>query len=49
MPEYGIGTISFPDFLEIGIDSGTEASDYYKVCQTINLDMLEVGTLYSID
>jgi hypothetical protein len=47
VPEYGIGTISFPDFLEIGIDSGTEASDYYKVCKTINLDR-QVGSRYFV-
>ena len=47
VPEYGAGSVSFPDFLEIGIQSGAQESDYYKVCQSVSLDR-QVGSRYFV-
>ena len=47
VPEYGAGLVSFPDFLEIGIKSGGECSNYYKSYQTITLDR-QVGSRYFV-
>jgi hypothetical protein len=47
VPEYGAGSVSFPDFLEIGIQSGAQENDYYRVCQSISLDR-QVGSRYFV-
>ena len=47
VPEYGASSVSFPDLLEIGIQSAAQESDYYKVCQSVSLDR-QVGSRYFV-
>ena len=39
--------MSFPDFLEIGIQSGAQENDYYIICQSDSLDR-QVGNRYFV-
>lgn len=38
VPEYGLGTFSFPDFLEESCISGSEKASYYQLCSKVMLD-----------
>lgn len=43
VPEYGLGTLAFPDFLEESCISGSEKASYYQLCSKVMLDR-QVGS-----
>jgi hypothetical protein len=47
VPEYGVGSVSFPDFLEVGMASSSDECEYYRTCQLITLDR-QVGSRYFV-
>ena len=49
MPEYGGGTLDFPDFLNLQLEQGCllEKASYYQVCKKISLDK-QVGSRYFV-
>ena len=47
-PEYSIGVTSFPDFLEIGVETvPDQQSEYYRSCLTVTLER-QVGSRYFV-
>ena len=49
MPEYGCGTLDFPDFLDLKLEQGClpEKGSYCQVCKKILLDR-QVGSRYFV-
>ena len=49
VPEYGVGAVSFPNFLAIAIKSAKliEESNYYQLCQSMTLER-QVGSRYFV-
>ena len=49
MPEYGCGTLDFPDYLNLELEQGCspEKRNYYNLCKKMSLDR-QVGSRYFI-
>ena len=47
VPEYGLGTLVFPDFLQLSCHSESEKKPYYEQCLKIKLDR-QVGSRYFV-
>lgn len=47
VPEYGLGTLGFPDFLEEHSNSASEKTSYYQLCSKVRLDR-QVGSRYFV-
>lgn len=47
VPEYGLGSLAFPDFLEEASTSGSEKASYYQLCAKVRLER-QVGSRYFV-
>ena len=47
VPEYGLGTLAFPDFLQLNCNSEFDQASYYEQCTKIKLDR-QVGNRYFV-